>query len=169
MRLAALSIPLLTMALAGCQALAPAPDVATIAHAAIAGTHVDTNGDRVDTFRALAIDGRNVLPITDQPARLIGVDATQLVPAGRSVRVEIEGLAIYRNTARRLFWDPMHVQGAVDFVPTADARYSLHGSISPEVSSVWIENDATHEIVAAKVSAAGRGAPPADAASAAAQ
>ncbi len=169
MRLATLSIPLLTMALAGCQALAPAPDVATIPHAAIAGTHLDTDGDRVDTFRALAIDGRNILPITDQPAKLIGVDATHLVPAGRSVHVEIEGLAIYRNTARRLFWDPMHVQGAVDFVPAADARYSLHGSISPEVSSVWLENDATHEVVGAKVSAVGRGAPPADAASAAAQ
>ena len=169
MRLAALSIPLLTFALAGCQAFAPLPDVATLPHAAIVGTHVDTTSDRVDTFRTVTVNGRSVLPVTDEPYKLVGIDATTLVPAGRSVHVEIEGLAIYRNTVRRLFWDSMHVQGGVDFVPAAEARYSLHGSISPEVSSVWIENDATHEVVGAKVSAVGRGAPPADAASAAAQ
>lgn len=156
MRPAALTLASMILLVAGCQAL---PDVAALPHAALSGTHVDADGDRIDTFRALRVDGRDVLPATDEPARLIGVDATQLVPAGRAVHVEIEGLALYRNTMRRLFWDPMHVQGVVDFVPAAGARYSLHGSITPERSSVWIEDDATHAVVGARISAAGRGTP----------
>lgn len=165
MRLAALSISLLTLALAACGTAAP--DVATIPHATLAGTHVNATDDRVDTFRALRIAGANVLPAADEPARLIGIDASNLVAAGQSVHVEIEGLALYRNTFRRMFWDPMHVQGSVDFVPAANGTYSLRGSITPDVSSVWIENDATHEVVGGKLSAAGHGAPAAaDAASA---
>jgi hypothetical protein len=156
MRLAVPSIASAILLLAGCQAL---PDLATLPHAMLAGTHVDVDGDRVDTFRALRVDGRNVLPIVDEPARLIGVDASEPLPAGRSVHVEIEGLAIWRGTMRRLFWDPMHVQGAVDFVPAAGARYSLHGSIAPERSSVWIEDDATHEVVGTRLSAEGHGTP----------
>jgi hypothetical protein len=156
MRLAASTIATAILLLAGCQAV---PDVAALPHAALSGTHVDVDGDRIDTFRTLRVDGRDVLPVTDEPARLIGVDATQLVPAGRGVHVEIEGLAVYRSTMRRLFWDPMHVQGVVDFVPAAGAHYSLHGSITPERSSVWMEDDATHAVVGARISAAGRGTP----------
>jgi hypothetical protein len=158
MRLAALSIPLLTLALAGCQAFAPEPDVATLPHASVAGTHVDVSDDRIDTFRALEINGHQVLVLSDQPAKLIGIDAVNLVPAGRDVRIEIEGFAFYRNTVRRLFWDPMHVEGAVEFVPVAGATYILRGSVAPEVSSVWIEDAATHEVVGRKLSAPGRGA-----------
>jgi hypothetical protein len=158
MRIAALSIPLLTLALAGCQAFAPEPDVATLPHATVTGTHIDVSDDRIDTFRALEINGHQVLAATDQPAKLIGKDATNLVAAGRSVRVEVEGFAFYNNTVRRMFWDPMHVEGAIEFVPVADATYVLHGSVTPEVSSVWLENAATHEIVGRKISAPGRAA-----------
>jgi len=167
MRFAASSIPLLLAALAGCQAVAPEPDPATLPHATIVGTHVDA-AQRVDTFRILAIDGRPVLPVTDEPAKLIGHDAANLVAAGRPARVEIEGFGFYDNTVRRLFWDPMRAQGVVEFAPTAGARYSLHGAIAPELSSVWIENDATHEVVGHKISVPGRGAAAAEAASAAA-
>jgi hypothetical protein len=156
MRIAALPIPLLTLALAGCQAFAPEPDLATLPHASVTGTHVNVSDDRVDTFRALEINGHRVIEPSDQPVKLIGIDASNLVAADRSVRVEIEGFAFYRNTLRRLAWDPMHVEGTIEFVPAAGARYTLHGSVTPEVSSVWIENDATHEVVGTKISAPGR-------------
>ena len=166
MRLAALSIPLLLATLAGCQAFAPAPDPATLPHATIVGTHVDAD-QRVDTFRVLKVDGHVVLPYSDEPAKLIGHDASDLVVAGRTVRVEVEGFGFYGNTMRRMFWDPMRAQGVVEFVPVAGATYSLHGAIAPELSSVWIENDATHEVVGQKISVPGRGAAAAEAASAA--
>ena len=155
MRLAALTIPTLLLALAACQA---APDLATLPHATLAGTHIDVDGDRFDTFRALAINGHNVLPIVDQPVKLIGHDATHLLPAGQGVRVEVEGFAAYETTLHRLTWDPMRAQGVVEFVPAAGASYSLHGSIAPEVSSVWIEDEATHQAVGRKIVVPGRAA-----------
>jgi len=169
MRLSASSIPLLFVALAGCQGFGPPPDVSAQPHATIAGTHMPADG-RIDTFRTVAIDGHAVQAYTDEPAKLIGVDEKNLVAAGRPVRVEIEGMAFYSNTVRRLFWSPMRAQGVVEFVPAAGATYSLHGSLAPELSSVWIEDDATHAVIGNKVSVAGQApAAPADAASAAPQ
>jgi hypothetical protein len=155
MRLVALTISTLALALAGCQAT---PDLATLPHATLAGTHVNLEGDRIDTFRALSIDGRNVLPSVDQPVRLIGHDATNLLQPGQGVRIEIEGFAGYTSTMHRMFWDPMHAQGIVEFVPAAGATYSVHGSVAPEASSVWIEDDATHQAVGHRVVVPGHGA-----------
>ena len=169
MRLIASSTSLLFVALAGCQALGPPPDVSAQPHATIVGTHAASEG-RVDTFRTLAVDGHAVRGYTDEPAKLATVDEKNLVAAGRPVRVEIEGAAFYENSVRRLFWSPMRAQGVVEFVPAAGASYSLHGAIAPEMSSVWIEDDATHAVVGNKISVAGHAAPPADdAASAPAQ
>ena len=92
MRLSASSIPLLFVALAGCQGFGPPPDVSAQPHATIAGTHMPADG-RIDTFRTVAIDGHAVQAYTDEPAKLIGVDEKNLVAAGRPVRVEIEGMA----------------------------------------------------------------------------
>ena len=155
MRLAALTIPALILALAGCQAT---PDLATLPHATLAGTHVDAGGDRIDTFRTLSINGHNVLPIVDQPLKLLGHDNTNLLPVGQAVRVEVESLAGYTSTLHHLMWDPMHAQGVVEFVPAAGASYSVHGAVAPEASSVWIEDDATHQPVGARISVPGRAA-----------
>jgi hypothetical protein len=155
MRLAALTISLLAAALAACQS---APDLADLPHATLADTHIDREGDQIDTFRAITINGRDVLPITDQPVKLLGHDRRNLLAAGQAVHVEIEGLAGYTSTMHRMMWDPMHAQGVVEFVPAAGASYSVHGSVSPELSSVWIEDDATHEPVGRKISVPGRAA-----------
>ena len=155
MRLAALTISMLALALAGCQT---GPDLATLPHATLAGTHVDVDGDRVDTFRAVAIDGHNVLPLSDQPVKLIGHDTSDLLRVGQPVRVEIEGYAAFNSTFHRMAWDSMHAQGVVEFVPAAGASYSVHGAVAPEVSSVWIEDNATHEPVGRKISVPGRAA-----------
>jgi hypothetical protein len=168
MRLAVLTTTIFAAALAGCQAFAPEPDIATLPHGSVTDSHIDVNGDRIDTFRVLEVNGHRVLELGDQPIKKIGHDFTYLLAAGRPVRIEVEGLAFYNNTARRMFWDPMHVEGIVEFVPAADAKYVLRGAVTPDLSSVWVENADTHEVVGAKVSAVGRGvAPPADAASAA--
>ena len=163
MRLAALTISI-AAALAGCQSFAPEPDVATVPHASVTDSHIDVNADRVDTFRVLEVGSHRVIDLSDQPAKKIGHDFTNLVPAGRPARLEVEGFAFYNNTVRRMFWDPMHVQGAIEFVPVADAKYALHGKITPELSTIWLENEATHEVVGAKLSAVGHAAPTPEAA-----
>ena len=155
MRLSALSTSFIALALAACAA---EPDVATLPHASIAGTHLGADGDRTDTFRVLGIDGTLVLPHVDQPVKLIGHDLTNLLPAGQGARIEVEAFAAYSSTMHRMFWDPMRAQGVVEFVPAAGATYSVHGAIAPEASSVWIENDATHEAVGRKIVVPGRAA-----------
>jgi hypothetical protein len=156
MRLAALSIPLL--ALAGCQAFAPAPDLAAIPHTSLTSTHVDVDSDRTDIFRVLEIDGREVIDRTDLSVKGVEIDHRHLVATGRTAHVTVDALAYYGNAARRLFWDSMQVKGTIDFVPAADTVYLVRGSLTPERSSVWIENGATHEVVGSKLSAPGRGA-----------
>jgi len=155
MRLAALTISMLVLALAGCQAT---PDLATLPHATLVDTHIDVDSDRVDTFRVLAINGHDVLPTVDQPVKLIGHDYTNLLQAGQAVHLEIEGYAAYYSTLHRMAWDPMRAHGIVEFTPVAGATYSLHGAIAPELSSVWIEDNATHQPVAARISTPGRAA-----------
>lgn len=156
MRLRALLPSALLLASAGCSF---APDVATVPNATVAGTHVEVDADRFDTFRVLSVDGVPVLPVVDQPVRLHGKDAHDLVPAGHPVRLEVEGFAFYDNGAHRLFWDPMHTQGVIEFVPVVGARYALHGHIAPEASSIWLEDEATHERVGATITTPGRGIP----------
>jgi len=155
MRLAALTIPTLLLALAGCQS---PPDLATLPHATLVGSHLAALDDRTDTFRALTVDGLNVLPNVDQPVKRIGHDAIDLLPAGRGVRVEIEGLAVYGGSLHRLMWDAMATHGVVEFVPQAGATYVVRGAVAPEASSVWIEDNATHEVVGRRIVTPGRAA-----------
>lgn len=161
MRLLALTpIAAAFAALAGCQAL---PDPATLPHATVVGTHVDVDGDRFDTFRVLRVDGDLVLPDVDQPVKLLGKDASTLVPVGRPVQLELEGFAFYKATSHRFLWDAMRAQGTISFVPVAGATYMLHGTIAPEASSVWLEDEATHQVVDHRISTPGRAASGADA------
>lgn len=43
------------------------------------------------------------------------------------------------------------VEGVVDFTPQADKRYRVVGTLSKTDSAVWIEDEATHQAVTAKV------------------
>jgi hypothetical protein len=163
MRLTALSFSLFTLALAGCAAVATQPDVATIPHARLSSSHIDVNNDRTDIFRVLAIDGRDVIDPTDLSIKSVEIDHSNLVAAGRNAHIDLDALAYYNNGARRLFWDSMHIKGSIDFTPVADASYVLRGTLTPAVSSVWVEDSATHQVVGKKVSAPGRGASAAEA------
>lgn len=155
MRPTALLLPTILLALAGCAA----PDLATLPHATVSGTHVALDVDRFDTFRVLGIDGTPVLPHVDQPVKLLGQDAHHLVPPGHAVRLEVEGFAFYRNTAHRMFQDSMRAHGVIEFVPAVDGHYALHGSIAPEASAIWLEDEATHQRVGNTITVPGRNAP----------
>jgi hypothetical protein len=156
------------LALAGCQSTSLAPDAATVPHAKLASSHVDVDGDRTDVFRLLEVDGRDVIDATDLSVKSVEVDHSHLLAAGRTAHLKVDALAYYANPVRRLAWDSMRIKGTIEFVPAADVAYVMRGSLTPELSSVWVENAATHEVVGKKVSAPGRGAAAAEAASAAA-
>ncbi|HEY9023155.1 MAG TPA: hypothetical protein VIP05_02565 [Burkholderiaceae bacterium] len=168
MRPAALSLSLAMLAVAGCQSVPLAPEAAT-PHARLASSHVDVNDDRTDVFRVLAVDGRDVIDPTDLSSKSVEIDHTHVLVAGRPAHLSVDALAYYTNTARRLFWDAMRVRGTIDFVPAADATYVMRGELTPDRSSVWLEDAATHEVVGQKVSMVGRGIANAQAAASAAE
>jgi hypothetical protein len=168
MRPAALSLSFIALAFAGCQTPSLAPDPATVPHARLASSHVDVDADRTDVFRLLEVDGRDVIDATDLTVKNVEVDHSHLLAAGRPAQLKVDALAYYSNPVRRLAWDAMRIKGTIEFVPVVDASYVVRGSLTPALSSVWIENVATHEVVGKKISAPGRGAAAAEAASAAA-
>jgi len=43
------------------------------------------------------------------------------------------------------------VEGIVDLVPTEGASYTVKGELKATGSSIWIEDDATHQPVTAKI------------------
>jgi hypothetical protein len=147
----ALSIVCACLALAACKSVPL--DATPPAQASVAGSHVDSGDGRVDTFRVTEIDGH---PIGrgEEPYKTLGIDTVNAIDATRSVHVEFEGLARYGNPLKTLMWDPRRVQGSVDFVPLAQTRYVVRGEIGPDGSTVWLENDATHEVVVRKFTAA---------------
>ena len=162
MRLPVLSSSVLalacTLAFTGCQGVALAPPVDALPHAKLASSHVDVDNDRTDIFRVLAIDGHETIDPTDLSPRSVEIDHSALVAAGKPVHLTVDARAFYTNTARRLFWDPMAVKGTIEFVPAADATYVMRGELTPDKSSVWIEDNATHEPVGRKISVPGRAA-----------
>ena len=137
------------LALAACQGLGGSQDGAPRTYASVAGSHVDDGSGRVDTFRVTEIDGHPV-GRSEEPSKTLGVDAVNRVDAGRQVHVEFEGLTRYRNPAKTLFWDPHRVVGSVDFVPVAQGRYVVRGDIGQDGSTVWLEDDASHEVIVRK-------------------
>jgi hypothetical protein len=141
------------LALAACQGLGSVPKEAPRATASVTGSHLDDGQGRVETFRVTEIDGR---PIGrgDEPMKTLGVDALNRIDAGRRVHIEFEGLVRYDNPAKSLFWDPRRVVGSVDFVPAAGALYVVRGEIALDGSRVWLEDDASHEVIVRKFTTA---------------
>ena len=167
MRPVLLSLSLVTLALAGCQTPV-GPDPATVPHAALASSHVDVDSDRTDVFRLLEVDGRDVIDATDLSTKSVEIDHKHLLAAGRATQLKIDALAYYSNPVRRLAWDSMRIKGTIEFVPAVDASYVVRGTLTPEKSTVWVEDAATHVVVGKKLSAPGHAASAAEAASAAA-
>ena len=147
MRLRSSTVPLLAcLLLAACADTGPSQDAAPRSTATVSGSHVDDGNGRIDTFRVTQLDRRPV-GRDAEPSKSLGIDATNTVTAGVRLHVEFEGLARFRNPAKTLFWDPRRVEGSVDFAPAAGAHYVVRGEIGPEASTVWLEDDASHEIV----------------------
>ena len=62
------------------------------------------------------------------------------------------GMPIH-EIASRAMGTFFEVEGVVDFTPQADKRYRVVGTLSKADSAVWIEDEANHQPVTAKVSA----------------
>jgi len=137
------------LALAACASIGPLPyDRSAEPHAIVAGTHASDPADDgiVRTFRVTAIDGWAVHGSVD-PSQTLGVDQRDTLPVGRKVRVDFEGLQRFYNPARTLFKSGQRAEGHVELTPVNGASYTVHGEIGPQGTTVWLEDDATHQRV----------------------
>lgn len=134
------------LVLVGCSGTRPG-DRATGTQAVVAGSHADVGDGGIATFRVTAV-GSWPVGRSDDPSKTLGVDASYPLDAGRNVRIEFEGLLRFGNPLVTLVRDARRVQGSVEFVPAESARYVVRGRIGPESSAVWLEDEATHQVVA---------------------
>jgi hypothetical protein len=140
------------LVLAGCEG-PRFDDNAPPPQAVVAGSHIDDGAAAgIETFRVDAIAGRPMGRM-DDPQKTLGVDARYSIDAGRLVRVEFEGLLRFSNPLRTLTRDAQRVEGSVEFTPVPNARYVVRGHIDAEHSTVWLEDDATHEVIGQKFTA----------------
>lgn len=155
MRIRVLPIPLSCLVLAACSSLPP-QDFSNRPHASLVGSHVDAGADRIDTFRVTALNGWPVNRAAEQdPAHSLGVDSLNAVEPGRPLRVEFEGLTRYGNAVRSLFWNARRVEGSVELVPAADARYVVRGDLDAQAGpTVWLEDERTHDVIGRKFTVA---------------
>jgi len=149
MRPTAPAVLMTCLALAACAGIGPHPyDRSAEAHAVVVGTHAADPADDgiVRTFRVTAIDGWPVHGNVD-PSQTLGVDQRDTLPVGRKVRVDFEGLLRFYNPGRTLFKSPRRAEGHVDLTPVDGASYTVRGEVGPQGTTVWLEDDATHQRV----------------------
>lgn len=148
---------------AGCASLAPSvPEGYTGPLATLADTPRPETTSKGQIFALLEIDGAAVdnsfqashRASANQGPTLRMVPFERKLPAhAMKVRIRgshITGMPIHEIASRAVgkFYE---VEGVVDFVPVADARYAVVGKLDKEGSSVWIEDAATHQPVTDKV------------------
>jgi hypothetical protein len=127
--------------------------------AVIKDTATVHSGSKVDYFGATKLDGK---PIRSSRAESLsanygrGFHMTPVVldreiPAGKSVKVYLQGRTEYAAPILALTNTVYQVEGEISFVPTEGRIYEVKGVLSAEVSTVWLEDSTTKEVVDKKL------------------
>lgn len=152
----------LAVALAGCAAYQPVPSgytgpVATVSDSAIAEDNKkaqlfvleEIDGNRIpNSFgaSARASEGKGFMLTTSVLDRQVPVKPMKVkLHASHTTGAPIQ--ALFSQAAGTFF----SVDGVVDFLPKADAKYVVKGELKKEGSSVWIEDAITHQPVTEKI------------------
>lgn len=73
------------------------------------------------------------------------------VPAGQMTTFTIVGRTQYAVPFLQMTNPTYEVKGNVDFVPKSGRAYIVRGTVTPETSSVWIEDEQTKAVIGAKI------------------
>lgn len=149
--------------LAGCATYKPVPDNYAGAIANLADSGKPESASKAQIFSAMEIDGHAIKDSfsTSRQASTGHGDLLRLSMAERQVpahpmKVKIRGshatgapIHELLSRARGTFFE---VEGVVDFNPQPDGQYKVVGALSKTDSTVWIEDESTHQPVTEKVS-----------------
>jgi hypothetical protein len=148
--------------LSSCASYKPVPEGYTGAVATIRDTSETEDGTKAQQFYLAEIDGNRVensRSATRQSSYGTGFSLfargfERPVPV-RAMKVKLIGshvvAAPIHEFASRAAGTFFQVEGIVDFTPKPNVRYVVRGELKKGNSSVWIEDEATNEVVTVKV------------------
>lgn len=153
------SLVLLVVGLTGCASMeSPVPESYSGATAVVKDTVKEYSGSKSDFFSLEAIDDKKI-PNSRFATRTANQGrgfTMKPVVIERKVKAEESTFEIVARTeyaapALALANKVYQVKGKVRFAPVKGRVYSVKGELGDTNSSVWIEDDTTHEIVDKKI------------------
>lgn len=158
-----LALAAVALLLSGCASLyEPVPDGFKGPTAQVADSGFSESSGKAQFFVLREVDGKAIrdtilasrMASHGQGFALSPVYVTRDVPA---VPMKVKLMATHQTgapaheIASRVAGTFFSVEGVVDFTPVAGAKYVVKGELKKEGSSVWIEDEATHQLVTEKV------------------
>jgi len=152
------------VSLAGCATnYEPAPPEFTGPSATIRDSGISEGLSKAQMFAVMEIDGESTMNAFRASAGAsFGMGAAlqtiyperkvKLVPMKIKLRGSHATAAGFHALFSQMAGTFQSVEGVVDFEPKADVIYIVNGKLTPEKSSVWIEDGATGEPVTAIIS-----------------
>lgn len=148
--------------LTGCASYKPIPDNYAGPIATVSDSGMAEDGSKAQIFALTDIDGHGISDSFYATRRAshgqgatIRLKLTERQIPAQAMKVKLRGShatgAPIHEIASRAMGTFFEVEGEVDFAPQADKRYRVVGTLSKADSAVWIEDEATHQPVTAKV------------------
>ena len=125
----------------------------------------DSSGDYFFIYRVNGYEVANALfetrndhtfdPLLSRPTSLMSPKVVDRQVAARPATYTIVAASAYATPELEIAHPLYTIAGDLVFSPEPGAAYVVRGSLGPEQSSVWIENEATGAVVAGKFVALG--------------
>jgi hypothetical protein len=159
---------LATALLAGCAAprYNPLPENYAGPSATVRDSFTVQGISKADFFYVAQVDGHdidNALWASAAATRGRGMNLQKVpvqrsLPASKPVTLTIVGRTEYAAPIQALTNVVYQVKGTIDFTPKPNKIYVVLGELGETASSVWLEEDDTHEVVGKKIEVKGSAA-----------
>lgn len=159
-----LTCAILVLLLSACQTYTPVPEGYTGPVATLTDSGVSLSGSKAHLWVASEIDGKQIedsfgasaMASHGQGFHLNMQVISRKLPV-RPMKVKLRGDVATGAPIHAMFdkltGSVQSVEGVVDFTPVAGAAYTVRGELKDAGSTIWIEDDATHQPVTTKITA----------------
>jgi hypothetical protein len=148
----------------GCSTYSPSlPEGYVGPKALIKDTATVHSGSKVDYFGVTKLDGKAIRSSRIESLsanygrgfRMSPVVLDREIPAGKPVTVYLQGRTEYAAPILALTNTVYQVEGEISFTPQEGRTYEVKGILSAELTTVWLEDSATKEVIDKKLLPAG--------------
>lgn len=122
------------------------------------------DAEKSDFFYVESIDGKSIKNSLQRSLELNRGKGFRLdpyiidrqVPANKQVKLTLAAKTQYGAPIQELFGKVYQVKGEITFTPEKDKKYRVVGELGEGSSSVWLEDEATHQVIDKKIQASGK-------------